>query len=411
MNNDLSRKALISCFLEACLEIYDFTIFGFLAPVIHKNYLSFMDEKAALVITYAFFAIGFVVRPIGSLIFGYIGDVHGRKKALVLSVSFMGLASLSMSLLPPYIIIGLWSCYLIALIRVVQGLSVGGEYSGAIIYAMEHYDSKQAGKIGGIVVAGCLSGVLLATVVSKIVQSSFMPEYSWRFSFLLGFGLSMIGYFIRKRLVETPDFLASTKSKGAFPLLEGARLYSRECFGAIGVSAANGINFYLILVFFPGFVNGLIGEKIDYFPIITTFVLVILSPMFSFLSDSVGRVRMLSYGLIGSSLWGVVGVQLLIQYPTKEFAIMFFVIQAIIASPVTGTANVFVVEIFPVRYRYSCSALCYSLGMGIVGGTSPMVASLITNSYSNSGWLLSLYMSLIPILGFVSMLMARRQRD
>jgi MFS transporter, MHS family, proline/betaine transporter len=248
-------------------------------------------------------------------------------------------------------------------------------------------------------------------MVSKIVQSSFVPEYSWRFAFLLGFGLSMIGYFVRRRLLETPEFLASTKSKGKFPLLEGIKFHSKECLGTIGVAAANGINFYLILVFLPGYVNGLISESVDYFPIITTVILVILSPLFSRLSDYIGRAKMLSYGLLGTAFWGFVGIQLLSIYPSKELAISFFIIHAVIASTITGTANVFVVEIFPVKYRYSCSSLCYSLGMGIVGGTSPMVASLLTNNYlDNSAWLLSYYMALVPILGFFAMLIAEKRR-
>lgn len=119
MKNKMSRGVLASCFLAGLLEIYDFTIFGFLAPVLHKNYLSFMGEADALIVTYALFAVGFLFRPLGSILFGYIGDRYGRKTALVLSVSLMGLASLVMVILPPYAYIGISACYIIAIVRVV----------------------------------------------------------------------------------------------------------------------------------------------------------------------------------------------------------------------------------------------------------------------------------------------------
>jgi MHS family proline/betaine transporter-like MFS transporter len=137
------------------------------------------------------FATGFLFRPLGALIFGYIGDKYGRKKSLVLSVSLTGAASLGMCLVPSYDLIGVASCYIIVLIRVIQGISVGGEYSGAIIFAVEHFDNKKAGFVGSFIVSGCLCGVLLATLVSSIVKLPYVPEYSWRFAFLLGFFLSI----------------------------------------------------------------------------------------------------------------------------------------------------------------------------------------------------------------------------
>ena len=207
--NYIPKSVIFSCFLAGGLEMYDFLIFGFLTPVIHKNYLSFLDKDTALVVTYAFFAVGFLFRPLGSIIFGYIGDKYGRKKALVLSVSMMGSASLGLAILPSYDLIGISACYLIVLIRIVQGVSVGGEYSGAILYAIEHINKKNIGFVGGAVLCGCTLGVIGAFLSSKFLQNEQLPEYSWRFAFLIGFGLSIVGYFIRKNLRETPIFIAN----------------------------------------------------------------------------------------------------------------------------------------------------------------------------------------------------------
>ena len=132
----LPKSTIISCFLAGCLEMYDFAIFGFFTVLLNKEYLSLLDKNNSLIITYALFAVGFIFRPIGSIVFGYIGDKYGRKPSLVISVTMMGIASLGMFLLPPYNMIGVSACYIIALVRIMQGLSVGGEYNGAILYAM-----------------------------------------------------------------------------------------------------------------------------------------------------------------------------------------------------------------------------------------------------------------------------------
>ena len=174
--NSLSPKILFSCFLASCLEIYDFAIFGFLSATLHKNYLSFLDAGTASLVTYSFFAVGFLFRPIGSLIFGYIGDVYGRKIALVSSVSLMGLASFVMFLLPSYEMIGIWSCAIIILVRIIHGVSVGGEFTGAIIFAVEHSRQNKAAFVASIVASGGACGVLLANIMSKLLQKPFFTS-------------------------------------------------------------------------------------------------------------------------------------------------------------------------------------------------------------------------------------------
>ena len=195
---DIPKPVMVSCFLAGMLETYDFMVFGLIASIIHAKYLSHMGSTDSMLITYALFSVGFVCRPIGAIIFGYIGDKKGRKQALVTSVTLMGLASLTMCLLPSYARIGVASCYIIALVRILQGLSLGGEFTGGICYIIEHCDKSKSGFAGGFVVGGCLSGMMLSTIVSNIVKLPSMPEYAWRFAFLLGFSLSLVGFFIVK---------------------------------------------------------------------------------------------------------------------------------------------------------------------------------------------------------------------
>lgn len=262
-NKTKNKQILASCFLAGCLETYDFTIFGLLASVIHKNYFSFMDSSDSLIIAYALFAVGFVCRPIGALIFGYIGDTYGRKVALVTSVSMMGTASLSMCLMPSYESIGVASCYLIALARIMQGISLGGEFVGGIIYAIEHFSKKSSGFVGSSVLTGCSSGILLATLVTIGVKSNVAPEYSWRFAFLLGFGLSIIGFFIRQKLTETPEFERVRNKRTKIPLLEGLKRYKLESVSTVLAGAITGSNLYFVVVFLPSYLNKTIGLELN----------------------------------------------------------------------------------------------------------------------------------------------------
>ena len=391
------KKVITSCFLAGCLEMYDFAIFGLLASIIHKKYFGFMNSDSSLIIAYALFAVGFVFRPIGAIVFGYIGDKYGRKVALVLSVSIMGTASLSMCLMPSYELIGVTSCYLIALARIIQGISLGGEFSGGVIYAVEHSNIKRVGLVGSSVVAGASSGILLATMVAAVIKSDAVPEYSWRFAFLLGFGLSIIGFFIRQKLTETPEFIKIKKLKNKMPLIEGLKQYKLESLSAILITAAGGANLYFVVVFIPVYLNSITGLDLSYLPTITTLCLVLLSSFWGWTSDKLGRGILLVIGAILSGIYALMMLPLIVANPTALSISLVIAVHAILLSIQNGTMNVFVVEIFPTEYRYSCAAFCHSLGMGVIGGTSPMIATLIIKNCDNPIFSLGFYLCVITL--------------
>jgi MHS family proline/betaine transporter-like MFS transporter len=278
--------------------------------------------------------------------------------------------------LPPYSVIGVASCYLIALVRILQGISVGGEYSGAIIYAIEHFNKKDAGLVGGIVVSGCLLGVMVARLVSTILQNPDLPGYSWRFAFLLGFGLSIIGFFIRKKLTESPEFIANKKNK--IPLLEGIKNYPLEMIAATLLVGVNGVNFYFVVVFLPGFLKGKNGIDIGYISLIITIVPAILAPLVGWLSDKAnrGKVLLTGVGLIG--IYSIVCLPIILKLENHITVALLILGYAALFAIQSGTLNTFSVEIFPARFRYSCGAFSYAVGMAIIGEVPPMIAALLT---------------------------------
>lgn len=411
MSNKISKKVMLSCFLAGCLEMYDFVIFAFLAPVIHKNYLSFLDKNTGLIITYMLFAAGFLFRPLGSVIFGHIGDKYGRKKALVLSVTLMGTASLSLSILPRYEDIGIISCFLIALIRITQGLSVGGEYSGAAIYAIEHSSKKNIGLIGSTVLAGTTLGILLANLVSDLLQNPSLPEYSWRFAFLIGFGLSIIGYFIRKYLGESPAFETDKQLKLKVPLLHGIKNYKKQIIACVLLSGANNANYYFALVFVPNYLKTESSNYTGFNSYALAFFMLLLEPTFGWLSDKWNRNKILIGVCTFLGIYNLFFFDIL-YHSTSITSAIYIIVSALLLSILVSTVNIFVLEIFPTNCRYSCGAFSYSLGAALFGGTTPLVCTLITEHIGNKPIYIGIYISLISVFGAIGgMLVLNKNKE
>ena len=408
--NEIDNKILISCFIAGCLEMYDFLLFGFLASIIYANYLSFLTPSTGITVTYLLFAVGFLFRPLGSLIFGYIGDVYGRKRAVVLSVSFMGIASLALALIPSYEMMGVSSCWLIVIVRIIQGISVGGEYSGVTIYAIEHTNRKKIGIIGSIVVAGGVLGVLIATMVSKIVQNPAFPAYSWRLAFLLGFGLSIIGYFIRRKLSESPLFMAEETKKERVPLMYGLKLYKKQFISSIFLAGANNANFYFILIFIPGYLKTNAPNAVGFDTLSLTIIMLFLLPIIGWISDKVGRLKILFLVSLFFVIYQLILLPSLTDLPSPSLSFSHVIICAILIATYVSTTNIFVLEIFPTSCRFSCGAVSYSIGTALIGGTAPFACSYILENFGTSPINLAYYMSFLSLLGFIGCFLMRKEK-
>ena len=353
MSTNSTTKIIFSCFLASTLEIYDFVIFGFLSKPIYENYLSFLDEKMALFVTYIFFAIGFLFRPIGSIIFGHIGDRYGRKKALVTSVSMMGFCSLAMCILPSYSYIGIWACYTIILIRIIQGISVGGEFTGAIVFTMEHV-KKYKGLAVSILSAGGACGILLASFVSYILQQDILPQNSWRLAYLLGFSLSMVGYFIRKKLHDSGEFTA-IKDRKRIPLFEGLKEYKLESVSTFLVAAANGITFYFGSVFLAKHLNTVKGHQdYGYVSLLISGTMFIALPFFGYASDKFDRKN---YQIVTAMIMSIAGIFLINQITfasSNSSIVILSIVYTLCGAMMIGGINIYAAEIFPTNIRMSC---------------------------------------------------------
>ena len=194
-NKNSSFAIIFSSSLGSALEFYEFTVFGFLSAIIAKTYFPSDNPLASLIATFRTFAAGFLARPLGGIIFGYVGDRLGRRLALRLSIMLMGFSTTMIGLIPSYEIIGPMAPIIIILLRILQGISAGGEFSGGLILAVEHSDPKKKNLFGSIVTSSCIVGMLPGAIVSKLVTLEGLPAWTWRLSFLSGAFLSLISFY------------------------------------------------------------------------------------------------------------------------------------------------------------------------------------------------------------------------
>lgn len=371
------------------LEWYDFAVFGYFAPIIAKQFFPTDDPTAALINTFGVFAAGYLVRPLGGVVFGHIGDRLGRKHALQLSVLLMVIPSTLIGLLPTYENVGILAPILLIIIRLIQGFSVGGELIGSISYMTEIAPPNKRGFLGSFAfmsaVGGVLLGSLVATIMHLVFDDSFLSSWGWRIPFLFGFLVGIYGLWMRNGLPETKAF-EDIKEKGeiaANPVKDVLKKMPLKVIHLIGLVMINAAGFYSVFVWWPTYITNIVKPPIDHALTVNSLAMLffmLLIPVFGALSDRVGRKKLISTGII---------LFIIILYPMfiwtdqgifshaviAQFSFTF--VMAIAIGPMCAT----MIEMFPAVMRFSGIALGYNIAQSLVGGTSPLICTwLISKS-------------------------------
>src|SRR5262245_2694606 len=293
------RRVIVASFIGTTIEWYDFFLYGTAAALVfNKLFFPTLDPLAGTLSAYATFAVGFVARPLGGIVFGHYGDRIGRKAMLIWSLVIMGAATALIGLLPGYARIGIWAPILLVVLRFVQGFGVGGEWGGAVLLAVEHSRGERRGLHGSWPQIGVPAGLLLSTGLVALLSAR-LPEgaflaWGWRVPFLVSLVLVGLGLFIRLRVAESPLFLEmrETRRESRAPLLDVFRLHPREVLIGSGMRFAQNVLFYLYTVFVLSY-----GEKSLHYSrstmlgaVVTASVVGLGSiPLWSHLSDRLGR--------------------------------------------------------------------------------------------------------------------------
>ncbi|MEW1955384.1 MFS transporter [Terrabacter sp. NPDC080008] len=379
------RRVVGASFIGNFVEWFDYAVYGYLATTIAAVFFPDTDRQAALLATFALFAISFLVRPLGGFVWGHLGDKIGRRTALSWSILIMSLATFCIALLPSYATVGVWAPILLLVVRVVQGFSASGQYAGASAFLVEYAPANRRGLYAAVVpastAAGLLLGSLLAALLTGLLDVDQLHSWGWRLPFLLAAPMGLIGRFIRTKLEDTPAFRELTQEDHVVkaPARDLFVNYWKVLLVATGAVLLNAVGFYVILSYMPTYLSEQIGLDATRSYLATTIALVTYIGFIlltGVASDRFGRRRVL---LTASVLFILLTVPAFMLLNTDNFAVILLVMVGLggMLTLNDGTLPSFLAELFPTKNRYSGFAVSFNLSNALFGGTAPFVATLL----------------------------------
>jgi len=392
------------------IEWYDFFAYASVSPYISAKFFPKGDPIVASLLTWLIFATAFVVRPLGAVLFGHLGDRVGRKATFLATLTLMGLSTFAIGLLPTYEQVGVLAPFLLALFRILQGVSLGGEYGGALTYVLEHAPPNRRAFYAGFLSATPPAGLALSSLTlvstSLLLSRADIETWGWRVPFLLSIALTMLGVYLRLRLTETPLFEA-VKREGKVakvPVVEAFTKYSKWIAVGVVISAGHAVLAYTS----TGYIFTYLTQVAKLDPLTVNLVVGVAAllqyPFYiinAWLADKYGRKRIYMTGL---------ALGLLTYYPIYQwlgtarglaetiFAVFILIYATAFTFSVLGTA---IAELFPTRVRYTGMSVTFNIGVGVFGGFTPTVVQLIGISLQNPLAGLILYTYVVAALALV----------
>lgn len=408
LNN--TQKLVFYSSLGGLLEFYDFVIYALLASFISEHFFATSDKTIALLETFATFAVGYLVRPIGGIVFGHFGDKHGRKRSFVLSIFIMAASTFLMGCIPSYHHIGFFAPVLLLFLRICQGFSVGGEIPGSITYISEVSPSKE-GLYTSILFTGLIPGIVLGSLVIEVLYLFFSQTqvnlWAWRIPFLLGGLLGIVNYLLRKKFHESPVFNQIKNHLHPVPSLVVLKSHFRSLFSAACFVANLATIIILLFLFIPAYLNKMLHYSTSQISVYSSVFLLLgalLCPVFGALADRIDKVKLLRALTLLSLIFAI---PIFYCYINHIDLWLPFTLSAILLGFTAGITPATLAELFPTDVRYSGVGMAYNLAFAIFGGLTPVFAMLLIHI---SGQLISpayllLFSSLLSLFG--SMLLSR----
>jgi MHS family proline/betaine transporter-like MFS transporter len=388
----IRRRAILSCAIGNFFELFDFTIYGYFAVAISRAFFPSGNATFAMLSTFGAFAVAFVMRPIGAVVLGAYGDRMGRRAALVVTIGMMAAATGITGIIPPYTSIGIWAPILLLLCRMMQGFSTGGEWGGAAAFLVEYAPEGKRGITGSwqqfSTQIGAVTGSISAAVLAATLSTPSFYSWGWRIPFIFGFLLGPIGYYLRKRVAETPAFEHAVEARKVVraPLRVAFGEYGTRMVQAFGLSIIGCIANFVFVIYIVSYAIGtmrLAASAALLCAVVSGLIVVVLTPLVGALSDRIGRRPL----ILASALLNVV-----FDYPLFHLAIygggfatllIALAANAVFQSLYTGTIPSILAEMFPTRVRYTALSVSYGLAVMLFGGFAPLISTYLVHVTGN----------------------------
>lgn len=408
------RKVIVASLIGTSLEWYDFFIYGVAAAlVLNKVFFPNFDPLVGTMLSFATFAVGFVARPLGGVVFGHYGDKVGRKNVLVATLVLVGVSTMLVGVLPTYAAIGIWAPILLVALRFLQGLGLGGEWGGAVLMTLESGDPRRRGLNASWPQVGVPIGLLLAngvlSLMGAMTSDNAFQSWGWRVPFVFSGILVLIGLWIRLTIAESPLFAQVDESdeKEDAPILEVLRRYPKSVVLAVGARVGVDVAFYTFVLFVTTYVTTYLKLPKQYAlnaTLVAAAVQVFAIPYFGYLSDRVGRRPVMLAGAIAAAIW-VFAFFALLDTSRLGLIILAVIIALILHAALYGPQAAFIAELFPTKVRYTGASMGYQLA-GILGGAPAPVISVALLGHFHTSVVVSAYAAAMLAITLICVLFA-----
>lgn len=372
-------QVLMLCSLGGLLEFFDFMIFALFSNELAQIFFPNQNKMNALFATFSTFAIGYLARPMGGIIFGHFGDKYGRKRTFTFSILMMAMSTFLIGFVPSYQSIGIAAPILLIILRLLQGLSIGGEIPGAITYISEYLPQSKGIAVGMIfcfLLTGISIGLLMQVGLHTFYTQEAIIDWAWRLPFFIGGVFGCIAYFLRRKLLEIPKFLPFMLKETRFPLIAIFKTQKRTFIFAVLLMSCSGMPLTLLFIFLPTYLSSILGRSDMYStPSIMNAISIVLASLscllVGWISDKMNRFYVLIIFAVASLLLPI--PIYMIYTDNGQFFPLAILMSSLLVGLALGNSPVMLSELFNANIRYSGVGLAYNIGIGIVGGLTPLL--------------------------------------
>ncbi len=401
MSYAVSRRALISIMsLGTVLEWAEYTFYGYMAVSLSALFFPDNSPEMGILKTFGIFAVGYIMRPLGAILFGHIGDTYGRKPALMISLFLMGGATFLIGCLPTFHQIGFAAPLILLLMRMLQGIAISGEYNGAGIFLVERACGKFPCLAGSWISASAAAGMVVGGIAAYATSLPHCPSWAWRVPFLLGGISCFVGFWLRNKITESIALhQPKTTMKKVLPLVQVFKQYKKSMILAAAIAAFTGIYVYIGNIYIVVFLKQQVSlptHHASFFAIFGEVIVALLIPVMAYIADKTDAYRQYRYGLLLVAV-GSPCIFLLCLTGNYGYIALGMIIYGLLNAIVCGPMVKILYDQFPSALRYTGISFAWSVSAAVFAGTAPMVAQYLSTQYE---WVLgpSFYVSLIALV-------------